>query len=95
MAKTPVSLTIDQQVLNEIKKSAQMENRSLSNLTEVIFKEYLQSVAEGNVRHSYESAKRIGENMQIKTFEELNTDLDKNVFLSKSDEKYLKSLQDK
>ena len=95
MAKTAVSLTIDNEILNGIKNCATSENRSLSNFTEVIFKEYLQSMNSGNIRHSYEAAKRIGQEMQIKSFEETNADLMKNVTLSSSDEKYLKGLQNK
>ena len=95
MAKTAVSLTIDNEILNGIKKNAAMENRSLSNLTEVIFKEYLQSLNSGNIRHSYESAKRIGHEMEIKSFEEINADLRKNVYMNSSDDKFLKGLQKK
>lgn len=41
MAKTAVSLTIDNEILNVIKENAAKENRTLSNFTEVIYKEYL------------------------------------------------------
>ena len=95
MAKTAVSLTIDNEILNGIKKYATSENRSLSNFTEVIFKEYLQSMNISNIRHSFDSAKTIGQERQIKSFEETNADLKKNVYLSSSDEKYLKGLQNK
>ena len=95
MAKIAVSLTIDNEILMGIKKYAASENRTLSNMTEVIFKEYLRSMNNSDITHSYDSAKRIGQEMKIKTFEETDADLRKNVTLSSSDEKFLKGLQSK
>ena len=47
----------------------------------------------GDIKHSFDSAKRIGHEMDIKSFEELDLDLRKNVTLNSSDEKNLRDLQ--
>lgn len=96
MAKTAMSVTLDENLIKQLKYLASEDNRSLSNLAELILKGYVDiRLKENEIAQSYEKAKKIAADMRVATYSETHADLMKNVSLSEADKQILKALQSK
>lgn len=96
MAKTVMSVTLDDNLVKQMKYIADADNRSLSNLTELILKSYVGvRLKENEIAQSYERAKKIAANMRITAYPEMYADLMKNVKLSEADKNVLEALNGK
>lgn len=82
MAKTAVNLTWDEEMVKSLKLFAQMENRSLSNLTELIVTEYVnRRTKDMHVAQSFNKAQQIAMGTEILPYEQLEQSLMDNVHL--------------
>lgn len=94
MAKTAMSVTIDDKLIKQLKYLAGEDNRSLSNLAELILKSYVDvRLKESEIAQSYEKAKKIAADMRIASYPEAHAELMKNVSLTEADKQVLKALQ--
>lgn len=94
MAKSPMSVTIDTGLIEQLKYFAALDNRTLSNYTENILKGYVETrVKEITIAQSYENAKKIAADMKVMPFGAVNDDLMQNVKLSKTDMQVLAALK--
>ncbi len=94
MAKSAISVTIDEQLIKQLKLLAGLDNRSLSNLTEIILRGYVDDrLKENEIAQSYEKAKKIAADMRVMSYKEVHANLMENVTLSEADKKVLAVLQ--
>lgn len=94
MAKTAMSVTIDDKLIKQLKYLAGEDNRSLSNLTELILKGYVDArLKENEIAQSFEKAKKIAADMRVMSYSETHSELMKNVSLTEADKQVLKALQ--
>lgn len=90
MAKESISITIDGRLKEMLGVYAKNENRTISNLLEVILSEYIQKKDEElELKQSFLRARSFASKLVIKDYITTEKELDKNVFLSQDDKKFL------
>jgi hypothetical protein len=96
MAKRAISVTLDDNVISNLRLLAIEENRSVSNLTELILKSYMEIRSKDmSVTQSFEKAKNFSNEMQIKSYGEVVENLKNNVTISEKDKEFLEELRKK
>ena len=78
--KTAVSITLDSEFVDVLKKLAEEDGRSLSNFTERTLKKALFSqINSGGFDHSAEMAEKIAQSMKVEDYKTTTAALMKNV----------------
>ena len=86
MAKTALSITLDNELIKELKFLAKQEKRTVSNLSEVIFSGYIEErLCKKPIDQSLSKAKDFSKSFQVKNYNEVEKTLEKNVFATDKD----------
>jgi len=90
MAKTALSITLDNELIKELKFLAKQEKRTVSNLSEVIFSGYIEErLYKKPVEQSLSKAKDFTKSFQVQNYNEVEKALEKNITLSDIDKDFL------
>jgi len=85
MAKTALSITLDKEIIKELKFLAKQEKRTVSNLSEVIFSWYIEEKKQKQVDASARNALDFTKSLKVLNYNQTEKILEKNVSVNEKD----------
>ena len=94
MAKAAMSITIEKDLIDYIKKEAKAENRNVSNYIEVLINNQMaKKIEEKRLEQSFERAQEFTKNIKIDDYNNVLNDLMDNTVLTDYGQDILKKVQ--
>ena len=94
MAKAAMSITIEKDLIDYIKKEAKAENRNVSNYIEVLINNQMaKRLEERHLEQSFEKAQEFTKNIKIDDYNNVLNDLMDNTVLTDYGQDILKKVQ--
>lgn len=89
MAKTALSITLDNEIIKELKFLAKQEKRTVSNLSEVIFSGYIEEKKQAKIDMSLNNALDFTKSLRVLDYNQTEKVLEKNAFAADQDKGFL------